>query len=311
MNALPNPDYESLPKYQRYLGGLTNELRREALAKFLPPFQENYRRHLTSPLLNYDVRIDRGDAILRQLQQDGCALSRVSPDVKSPVVERVESIARALHARLDQLPNPRFKDSQRQFEPKEHAALFQLVDELLERENVYAAGSAYVGKRIVLKTLAVQVNSQRATALTYGELDERGRPQPWTRYLHIDSAFWPPLKVLIYLDPVGEDQGPFRYVVGSHRLASDFELVVRKTNDKASIHNALFMALPRAFRMYTEFGDAMTPDGEEASALLNRERAYCDGVSDLVLFDFNGVHRGGFVRRGHRYILQCCFSAAA
>ncbi len=32
-----------------------------------------------------------------------------------------------------------------------------------------------------------------------------------------------------------------------------------------------------------------------------------DGRSDLVLFDNNGVHRGGFVRSGYRFMLQCHF----
>jgi len=39
-------------------------------------------------------------------------------------------------------------------------------------------------------------------------------------------------------------------------------------------------------------------------------RACADGNSDLIVFDFNGVHRGGFVRRGHRYMLQCGFEGA-
>ncbi len=210
---------------------------------------------------------------------------------------------------MDAIHKPRFKHSQFHFDPIEHADIFEDVDDMLGAEHVYAAGSAYVGKAVKLKTLTVQVNTERSTQVAYANLDAAGLPTPRTRYFHIDSALWPPLKVLIYLNPVTLDEGPFRYVAGSHRLATDFELIVRKTNDKARIHDELFMALPPPFRMYTEFGDAMDPDGDAAEALLSNERAYCDGVSDLVLFDFNGVHRGGFVRRGHRHILQCCFEA--
>ena len=36
-----------------------------------------------------------------------------------------------------------------------------------------------------------------------------------------------------------------------------------------------------------------------------RERAYHSEDGDLILFDYNGVHRGGFVREGYRYMLQC------
>jgi hypothetical protein len=154
------------------------------------------------------------------------------------------------------------------------------------------------------------VNTAAVTARDYGPLDADGVPSPSTRYMHIDSAMWPPVKVLIYLSPVTADQGPFRYVEGSHRLASEFELMVRKVNDRKTITGPLFMALPPQFRMYTLFGDVLDPESQGARELLSRERAYCDGVSDLILFDFNGVHRGGFVRSGHRYLLQCHFGRA-
>ena len=310
MIALPDPDYENHPKYRQFLSDVTDDLRIEALNSFLPRFQKNYRRHLTSPAIDYEVKIGAGGDILQQLQQDGCAAFAVSDARKANLFTQVAPIAERVHTRNEALPRPRFKDSQVQLDRTDHQDIFRQVHELLESEKIYSVGSAYAGRKISLKTLAVQVNTQRATTLTYGELDEFGRPRPRTRYLHIDSAFWPPLKVLVYLNPVGPDQGPFRYVVGSHRLASDYELVVRKTNDKAGIHNATFMALPRPFRMYTEFGDAMDPDSDQADRLLEKERTYGDGVADLILFDFNGVHRGGFVRSGWRYMLQCCFSAA-
>ncbi len=86
--------------------------------------------------------------------------------------------------------------------------------------------------------------------------------------------------------------------------------MVRKTNDKEHIRDEMFLALPEPFRMITHFGDEMDPDSEAAQDLLRNERAYCDGESDLIMFDFNGVHRGGFVRKGYRYMLQCAFGAA-
>ncbi len=41
--------------------------------------------------------------------------------------------------------------------------------------------------------------------------------------------------------------------------------------------------------------------------MLANEVVCTDGRSDLALFDNNGVHRGGFVRSGHRFMLQCQF----
>ncbi len=289
---------------------MDSDLRREALAYFMKGFRQHYERHLSSPEIQYDARIGEGDHVLRALQEDGCSLTRIEPERKAQLVKLTEDYAVQLHERLDQLERPRFKDGQHHLDPDKDATIFAAVDELFHAEHVYAAGSAYAGRQVKLKTMAVQVNTARSTALTYGELNDAGLPKPRTRYLHVDSALWPPLKVLIYLNEVGPDDGPFRYVVGSHRIASEFELMVRKTNDKLGIQRERFMALPLELRKYTDFGGVMDPKGPHAKALMSRERQFCDGVSDLILFDFNGVHRGGFVRKGPRYMLQCCFEGS-
>ena len=307
LSVLPNPDYRSLPQYRKAWRKVDEQTRIQALASFMKPFHACYRRHLSSPRLDYDVRIHEGDGILRRLQEDGCSLSRIEAGRKATLTGLTAPLAQAVHAHLDAQPRPRFSDQQLLLDRVEHAEIFDAVEETLSAEHIFAAGAAYVGAPIRLKTLAIQVNTQRATAFTYPVLDEEGIPEPKTRYFHIDSALWPPLKVLIYLNRVTLDEGPFRYVVGSHRLATEFELMVRKTNDKAKIYDELFLSLPAPFRMYTDFGDDMDPNGEAAAELLRNERAYGDGESDLILFDFNGVHRGGFVRQGHRYMLQCGF----
>ena len=307
MFALPNPDYETHPFYRLKLAEVDDALRREALAKFIPEFEACYQRHLEAPKLNYERRIGQGDELLRQLQQTGCAIKQVAPERKAALSALTLPVAQWVHKKLGQRAEPRFKDTQFVFNRVEHPNVFDAVERIFEEEHVYKAASAYAGRPVLLKEVTIQVNTDRTTVLQHGPLDEDGLPTPRTRYMHIDSALWPPVKVLMFLNDVTPDNGPFRYVEGSHRLATDFELMVRKVNDRNDIHNSLFMALPPPFRMYTLFGDFIDPDSEPARKLLACERAYCDGVNDLILFDFNGVHRGGFVREGHRYMVQCHF----
>ncbi len=311
MFTLPNPDYEGVPEFQHHLGQVDDALRAEALAKFLPHFEGCYHRHLTSPELNYDDRIDKGDALLRRLQETGCGLARVSPERLEPLKTKVVPVAEWLHRRLTRRGDLKFRDTQRKYDRENDPDVFEMVERLFEEEHVYAAASTYASRPLVLKEVTVQVNTDFMTRRDYGELDAQGLPSPRTRYMHIDSALWPPVKVLIYLSEVTPDRGPFRYVEGSHRMATDFELMVRKTNDRLNMHGSLFMALPPPFRMYTLFGDNIDPDSEEARRLLEREHAYTSADGDLMLFDFNGVHRGGFVREGHRYMLQCHFERRA
>ncbi len=91
----------------------------------------------------------------------------------------------------------------------------------------------------------------------------------------------------------------------------DFEAVVRKTNDKLRQDPTRFLALPCEFGQHANFGDFIDEATPGAKELLANEIAAGDGRSDLALFDNNGVHRGGFVRSGHRFMLQCHFSSAS
>lgn len=307
MFVLPNPDYETHPRYREQRGKVDDELRREALAKFLPHFEGCYQRHLTAPKLGYDVRIGEGDGLLRQLQETGCGVQPVSAERKSRLLQLAEPFAKEVHEKLSGIAEPRFKHTQFVFDRKAHGEIYDLIEEIFSAEHVDAAASAYAGGRLLMKEVTVQVNTDRLTQRQYGQLDADGLPPHRTGYMHIDSALWPNVKVLIYLSEVTPDTGPFRYVEGSHRMVGDFELMVRKVNDRQNIHGETFLALPEPFRMYTLFGDEIDPDSEAARGLLARERAYDDGKNDLILFDFNGVHRGGFVRQGHRYMIQCHF----
>ncbi len=308
MFILPNPDYENHPEFRRYLDQVDDAARREALAKFLPHFESCFQRHLSAPKLNYEGRIGPGDEMLRQLQETGCAIHHIAPDAKAALAAVTLPRAEWRHTRMGARDDLKFRDTQFVFNRQDHPEVFAAVQRVFEDEHVLAAASAYAGREIVLKEVTVQVNTDTMTRRDHGELGPDGVPALRTRYMHIDSALWPPVKVLIYLSDVTPNRGPFRYVEGSHRLATDFELMVRKTNDRQGLHHDhLFMALPEPFRMYTLFGDHIDPETETASRLLERERAYLSQDGDLILFDFNGVHRGGFVREGHRYMLQCHF----
>jgi len=311
MFALPVPDYESIPRFRSLLDEIDDRTRAEALDLFLPQFRKRYLKELVSPKVDYSVRIGAGDDVLRDLQQDGCALTRIDTADKARLVEITAPLVADLDARQTASPAPTFKHGQLRLDREAHAAIFEHVDHMFSTGPVYAVSSAYAGRPLTLAAMAIQVNDERTTALKYGALGADGLPALKTSYYHIDSGAWPPLKVLIYLNRVTPDEGPFRYVIGSHRLTEVFELAVRKTNDKIKIPTKLFLALPPPFRLYTDFGDYMDPDSAAAAALQGREREICDGESDLILFDYNGVHRGGFVRRGHRYMLQCAFDPKA
>jgi hypothetical protein len=310
MNALPTPDYTQFSKFTRELDGIDDAVRAEAFGLFIKPFHARYRDILTQPRPDYEARIGGGDETLRTLQQQGVALAKSDPALKAQLNALAMPLAQKIEDHLAATVEVGFKDGQLLLDETEHAAIYAATAALLDQAHILDVAGAYAREDLKLTGIAVQVNTAATTTRKYKAIDAEGLPKKKTQYLHIDSSGWPHTKVLIYLNDVGLDEGPFRYIAGSHRGVDDFELAVRKTNDKLRIDKRLFMALPEAFRLLADFGDHLDPESEESKAFLARELAlYDDRKSDLVLFDYHGVHRGGFVREGARRILQVNFTA--
>jgi hypothetical protein len=305
--ALPMARYEALDWAGPLLAKIDSETRADALSAFLPAFQDRYLQVLRSPQTEFDLRIGEADDVLLELQRDGFALRAMAPRHRSRIRELVVPMAREMETRLDTLAKIKFSDGQVVLDFVEHQPIYAAVEDALREAGTLTAFSAYAGRPVGLLRLAVQVNTARETLKKYGEIDAQGLPGLKTSYFHVDSNDWPNVKALIYVSDVELDQGPFRYVPGSHRIMGAFEAVVRRTNDKLRQRAHLFLALPPELGQHANFGDYINETTPGAAALLEAERAVCDGACDLVMFDNNGVHRGGMVRQGHRYMLQCQF----
>jgi len=305
--ALPVARYEELPGLARAFARITDEIRRQALDAFMPALQARYIQLQRSRRRDFEVRITSGDEVLKALQRDGAVLHALDAASRRRIRDLALPIAREIMARLDALPSLRFSDGQVALDPVKHARLFVEVEKALDDCGALPAFGAYSGKKLGLLRLAVQVNTERETRLRFGEIDAQGLPPNKTDYFHLDSNDWPSVKALIYLSEVELDQGPFRFVKGSHRAMGDFEASVRKTNDKLGQSAEHFLSLPPEFGQHANFGGYINETTPGAAELLAKEMALCDGRSDLALFDNSGVHRGGFVRSGARFMLQCQF----
>ena len=309
MFALPLANFDLVPGVARHRRRVDERVREETLAAFLPAFQERYEQRLGLPPLDFETRIRRGDALLAGLQSQGWALGALPEEVRRTIRGLVLPIARETHRKLDSLDKLKFADCQVPLGPVLQPVI-EALTEGLETCGAFDALRAYFGMPVRLQSAVLQVNTAHETRVRFGALDAAGRPAHATSYLHVDSVHWPNMKTLIYLDDVGLDQGPFRYVAGSHRLMQAYEAAVRKTNDKLRHQLVQLCALPPEYAQHAIFGDHVEADSAQARALLEQEVLVCDGGSDLVLFDNNGVHRGGMVRDGHRYMLQCGFETA-
>ena len=64
------------------------------------------------------------------------------------------------------------------------------------------------------------------------------------------------------------------------------------------------MALPKEFRRKSHFGFDLLDDMPATEGYLQNEKSFCSSEGDLVLFDANGIHRGGIVKNERRVALS-------
>jgi ectoine hydroxylase-related dioxygenase (phytanoyl-CoA dioxygenase family) len=190
--------------------------------------------------------------------------------------------------------------------------LFDAAQALLEEAGVIAAASEYLGRRARVIDVNPQINDRTDSFwrdIFPDQLD--GKKLPKTAYFHRDASGGD-LKAIIYMVPVTERNGPFGYVVGSHRLdMSALDNFICEAND----HNGLsdtapdarrrFASLPKRFRQKGAFGNDLPDDCAASRELLRAAWAVTGPKGSIVLFDTKGTHRGGMVEAGERHVITC------
>ena len=138
-------------------------------------------------------------------------------------------------------------------------------------------------------------------------VEERIYSQQW----HRDYNDYKLVKIFLYLNDV-EENGPFEYLVGSHGrgpLSRKFN-VIGEDGYRAYAPNdemeKLVADLP-----YFEL--SRVPEGERTGSAApwdgKAARLLCTGpAGSLIVADTFGLHRGGYVRSGHRDLIMTTFS---
>jgi hypothetical protein len=250
-------------------------------------------------------------ALLNQLKSDGIVCLTLSPD-------EIENIRAAIHpgfAKLDErragiaLDKRKFDDNVYWCTRTSDPQAFTTVEDTFRHYGIIDAASAYLGRPVGVKHVNAQINDQDY-AFWKRQFADTKLPDPWGSYLHIDATYGM-LKCAIYLHEIGPDGGPFCYVRGSQRAKVGwFEGMVRRTNDFAGLSGRKieirrkFLALPRFLRKKAEFGADVPEDSIEAKRLREGHFSATSNYGNCILFDGNGIHRGGMVNKGER---RCIF----
>jgi hypothetical protein len=250
-------------------------------------------------------------ALLNQLKSDGIVCLKLTP----AEIDSIRAVTNPGFAMLDErragipLDKRKFDDNVYWCTRSSDPQAFKTVEDIFGHYGIVEAASAYLGRPVGVKHVNAQINDEDY-AFWKRQFADTKIPDPWGSYLHVDATYGM-LKCAIYTHEIGPDGGPFCYVRGSQRAKVGWlEGMVRRTNDfagfsgrKAEVRRK-FMALPRLLRKKAEFGADVLDDSAEAKRLREGHFSATSNYGNCILFDGNGIHRGGMVNKGER---RCIF----
>jgi hypothetical protein len=254
-------------------------------------------------------------ALLNQIKSDGIVCLTLSFDE----IEQIRAVTNPGFARLDErragipLDKRKFDDNiywnTRSSDPK----AFATVEKIFNRYGIVEAASAYLGRPVGVKHVNAQINEDGYTFWKRVFPDTK-LADPWGSYLHMDASYGM-LKCAVYLHEIGPDNGPFCYIRGSQNARmSWFDGMVRRTNDFSGLSGRKpevrkkFLALPSLLRKKADFGGDVLDESADAQRLREGHFTATSNYGNCILFDGNGMHRGGMVNKGER---RCVFIVLA
>ena len=250
-------------------------------------------------------------ALMNQIKADGIVCLTLTPDE----IGQVRAVTDPGFAKLDERraaipPEKRkFDDNVYWCTRAADPQAFTTVENIFERYGIVEAASAYLGRPVGVKHVNAQINDQDL-AFWKRVFPDTQIADPWGSYLHIDATYGM-LKCAIYVHEIGPDGGPFCYIRGSQNARIGwFEGMVRRTNDFSGFSGRkagarkLLMALPAFLRKKADFGGDVPDDSADVQRLREGHFGATSNYGNCVLFDGNGMHRGGMVNKGER---RCIF----
>lgn len=303
-------DYENMPLLTKEAGfkGLSFSTALRFISMYATIRASRLVRSLTG---QRRAAVPANPALLNKLKSDGIVCLSLKPDE----IDAIRTATAPAFAKLDErrasipLEKRKFDDNvywcTRSADPRAFAA----VENAFSRYDIVRAASAYLGRPVGVKHVNAQINDPQF-AFWKRQFPDTKLADPWGSYLHVDATYGM-LKCAIYMHDIGPDGGPFCYVRGSQNAKVGwFEGMVRRTNDfcgnsgRKVEAREQFMALPAFLRKKAEFGADILDDSAEAERLREGHFSATSNFGNCILFDGNGIHRGGMVNQGER---RCLF----
>ncbi len=186
--------------------------------------------------------------------------------------------------------------------------LFKICEQILSKTGILDAVSIYIDQKASLIDVNPQINDVTDSFWHQIFVDLKLTDIPKASYYHRDASGGD-IKAIFYLTDVGKSNGPFSYVIGSHKLRiSMIDNLICETIDHSlgstdSITRTKFSALPLKLRQKGAFGNDLLDDSKLSLEIQKSSWEITGTKGSIVLFDTKGIHRGGMVKESERKVL--------
>jgi hypothetical protein len=318
MKSLPKIDYGAHPAY----GGMFEPdpaLGEQAL-QMLNPLIEEMTRVEAERAEMFGYRYGHSTSPERELversficgQLPAADMDRIDRGVR-PYIDALKSRLEGPLARGAPIP---FKMVNHAFDEKVDEEVWSAVDDALREAGLLETVRVFHGAIwSKLNSLAVFVNPPNQSWSGPAFRDESAETPP-TMGMHIDSNGKSYLKMILYLNDVGAEQGPTSVVPGSHEWdCGGIDRIRRRAFDRSKLlgrsplERQKFVSLPTELQVKAEFGGDLLPGSAETEALLASEFVSTGERGHYTVFNPEAVHRGGAVNAGERHALQITLGA--
>jgi hypothetical protein len=282
--------------YLKFLQFATNHIFRFTKSKYLPISSDNGD-------LVYDQMKNNGVSVITMPSADFDLLSEIANDSFNKLKTKRENKAKS---------DGRDFDESRSYASRDSAnALFKSVEDILKKSGILSAASKYLNRDASLIDINPQINDVSDNFWINIFTDIKSMVLPKAAYFHRDASGGD-LKAIFYMSDVYDQNGPFTYSIGSHNISiSRFDDYTCETNDSSgfsstSISSRIkFSMLPSWLRQKGSFGNDLIDNSLLSKSIIDSAWSITSGKGSIVLFDTKGIHRGGMVREGERYVLTC------
>lgn len=176
------------------------------------------------------------------------------------------------------------------------------ISKLAMRPGFHSLPATYFGETTVLGDILNIETDPQPDAVTPWHTDSqlKGLSEPDYRRL----------KYHIYLNDVSTENGAFAYILGSHGLVP----YLRREMYNGRLPQEMLQKTGRMVEIIDQHIDGFPPEIQAVAetvreAVRDQDRDFddfdiCAPAGSIVVFDDNGIHRGGVVRSGHRSVLR-------